>query len=85
VALGLLAGVTDLVRAGWAPRGPIAVGRTALSCYVLCSSWALGWGGSETWRAALRLRRFVRGPLELVAHRLVRPARATGAVSGSRG
>jgi len=35
--------------------------------------------------AVLRLRRFDRGPLELVAHRLVRPARATGAVSGSRG
>jgi len=51
VALGLLAGVTHRVRAGWAPRGLTAVGRTALSCYVLCSSWALGWGGSETWRA----------------------------------
>ncbi|WP_181780442.1 DUF418 domain-containing protein [Pseudonocardia pini] len=97
VALGLLAGVTHLVRAGWAPRGLTAVGRTALSCYVLqnvlasvlCYRWGLGLAGPETWRvlliwaavsglctvvAVLWLRRFDRGPLELLTHRLVRPA-----------
>lgn len=61
VALGVLAAVTHLVLAGWAPRGLTAVGRTALSCYVLqnvvasvlCYRWGLGLAGPETWRAVL--------------------------------
>ncbi len=96
VALGLLALVTTLVHCGIA--GPVrggltAVGRTALSCYVLqnvvasvlCYGWGLGlatrfadarpwwvvgaWAGISVLNVALAswwLRRFDRGPLELV-------------------
>ena len=98
VALGLLGLVTTLVHRGTA--GPIrggltAVGRTALSCYVLqnvvagvlCYGWGFGlatrfadarpwwvvgaWAGISVLNVALAswwLRRFDRGPLELVWH-----------------
>jgi uncharacterized protein len=98
VALGLLALVTTLVHCGIA--GPVrggltAVGRTALSCYVLqnvvasvlCYGWGLGlatrfadarpwwvvgaWAGISVLNVALAswwLRRFDRGPPELVWH-----------------
>jgi len=98
VALGLLALITTLVHRGTA--GPIrggltAVGRTALSCYVLqnvvagvlCYGWGLGlatrfadarpwwvvgaWAGISVLNVVLAswwLRRFDRGPLELVWH-----------------
>ncbi|MGD9529006.1 DUF418 domain-containing protein [Pseudonocardia sp.] len=99
VALGLLGLVTEVVlrvRAGAGQRALAAVGRTALSCYVLqnvvasvlCYGWGLGlaarFGGDPLfvvllWTvvcavcagfAVLWLRRFDRGPLELVLHRL---------------
>ncbi|MBG0812856.1 DUF418 domain-containing protein [Planomonospora sp. ID82291] len=98
VALGLLALVTTVAhRLSGAPgpmrRGLTAVGRTALSCYVLqnlvasalCYGWGLGlaahladqgpWWPVAAWAgvcalftvlASLWLRRFDRGPLELV-------------------
>ncbi len=111
VALGMLGLVTTLVlrtRGGRARRGVAAVGRTALSCYVLqnvpasvlCYGWGLGlaarfadvgpwwpwwvvvlWAGvsaAVVASAVLWLRRFDRGPLELVADRL-RRARAADA------
>ncbi|MFD6067381.1 MULTISPECIES: DUF418 domain-containing protein [Amycolatopsis] len=102
VAVGLLALVTHLTlrmrdRPGMVRSGLIAVGRTALSCYVLqnllagalCYGWGLGlaerfadarpWWIVGLWAfvglvnvgfAALWLRRFDRGPLELLMHRL---------------
>lgn len=106
VALGLLGLVTALaLRARSAPgtirRGITAVGRTALSCYVLqnvvasvlCFGWGFGlavrladgmggvvsqwviglWAGVGVLCmvfATRWLRRFDRGPLELVAHRI---------------
>lgn len=103
VALGLLAAVTELVARtrGGAPRRALAaVGRTALSAYVLqnvlaavlCSAWGLGlaarfadarpwwvvglWAGvslAVTAAAVLWLRRYDRGPLELLAHRITAP------------
>ena len=106
IALGLLAMVTGLVlrTSGGRPRrGVAAVGRTALSCYVLqnvlasvlCYDWGLGlaarFGDARPWWvvglwagvsaatvafAVLWLRRFDRGPLELLAHRLVSGARS---------
>lgn len=96
VALGLLGAVTELVartRGGVVRRGLAAVGRTALSCYVLqnvlaaalCSDWGLGlattfadarpWWVVGLWAgislvlltaASAWLRRFPRGPLELL-------------------
>ncbi|MCO1660306.1 DUF418 domain-containing protein [Pseudonocardia humida] len=108
VAFGLLALITTVVLRGpgGAPRrGLTAVGRTALSCYVLqnllaavlCFDWGLGlarrldgawpwwvvglWAGTSLLLVALStlwLRRFDRGPLELVAHRLLpAPSRTT--------
>jgi uncharacterized protein len=106
VALGLFGLVTTLVlrarrEPGPVQRGMTAVGRTALSCYVLqnlvaavvCASWGFGladtladarpWWGVGLWAgvcalfvllATLWLRRFDRGPLEIVLHRLYRPA-----------
>lgn len=116
VALGLLGLVTEVVlrsRGGGLRRGVAAVGRTALSCYVLqnllasalCFGWGLGlagqlagpwwvvgmWGGVSAVLlvlAPLWLRRFDRGPLELVAHRLqdaVRPAPRPAAASARPG
>jgi uncharacterized protein len=111
VALGLLGLVTTVVlhaRRGPGPlrHGVAAVGRTALSCYVLqnvlasalCYEWGLGlasrladarpWWVVGLWAgicavllvaAPLWLRRFDRGPLELVAHRLYASRRAPGA------
>jgi uncharacterized protein len=106
VAFGLLALVTTVVlrtRGGPARRGLAAVGRTALSCYVLqnllaavlCFDWGLGlaarFDGARPWwvvglwagvslllvgLARLWLTRFDRGPLELLTHRLLRPAPA---------
>jgi uncharacterized protein len=100
VAFGLLALVTAVVlhtRGGPARRGLSAVGRTALSCYVLqnliagwlCFDWGLGlarrldgawpywvvglWAGVSlllVGLASLWLRRWPRGPLELVTRRL---------------
>ncbi|WP_340683477.1 DUF418 domain-containing protein [Amycolatopsis coloradensis] len=102
VAVGLLALVTHLTlrmreRPGAVRSGLIAVGRTALSCYVLqnllagalCYGWGLGlaerfadvrpWWIVGLWAfvgltnigfAVLWLRRFDRGPLELLMHRL---------------
>jgi uncharacterized protein len=102
VALGLLGLVTSIVlRSREAPgplrRGLAAVGRTALSSYVLqnvlgsvlCYGWGLGlavrladarpWWVVGLWAgvcavlmvaASLWLRRFDRGPLELLAHRV---------------
>ncbi|MBB5858322.1 uncharacterized protein HDA45_008409 [Amycolatopsis umgeniensis] len=107
VALGLLALVTHLslrMRAepGAVRSGLIAVGRTALSCYVLqnvlagalCYGWGLGlaerfadarpWWIVGLWAfvgllnvafAVVWLRRFDRGPLELLMHRLYAPRR----------
>jgi uncharacterized protein len=103
VAVGLLAAVTELVlrTRGGAPRRALAaVGRTALSAYVLqnvlavvlCSTWGLGlaarfadarpwwvvglWAGvslAVVAASVLWLRRFDRGPLELLAHRITAP------------
>ncbi|MFD7311311.1 DUF418 domain-containing protein [Promicromonospora sp. NPDC059942] len=100
VALGILALGTTLVarlRPGASPgplrRGVEAVGRTALSCYVLqnvlasviCFDWGLGLAGGDPWQvvliwavisltlmvaAPLWLRRWPRGPIELVMHRV---------------
>jgi uncharacterized protein len=113
VALGLLGLVTTIVlRSRRAPgpmrRGLAAVGRTALSCYVLqnllgaalCYGWGLGlaarfadlrpWWVVGLWAgvcavllvlAPLWLRRFDRGPLELVAHRLYEKRRGPVPVS----
>ncbi len=107
VALGLLALVTHLSlrmreKPGSVRSGLIAVGRTALSCYVLqnllagflCYGWGLGlaerfadarpWWIVGLWTfvglvnvafALLWLRRFDRGPLELLMHRLYAPRR----------
>ncbi|MET0190747.1 MAG: DUF418 domain-containing protein [Pseudonocardia sediminis] len=105
VAIGLVAVVTTLVLRARGPEGMVrrgltAVGRTALSCYVLqnvvasvlCYSWGLGLAATMAtagpwaqvlwvpvlWAAVcvalvlaatLWLRRFDRGPLELVMHR----------------
>ncbi|MBW0105064.1 DUF418 domain-containing protein [Pseudonocardia sp. KRD291] len=105
VAVGLAAAVTASVfglRTGAGPlrRGLTAVGRTAMSCYVLqnvvgsalCYPWGLGLAATAaeaggwtrvlwvpllwavvcagfTSGAVLWLRRFDRGPLELVMHR----------------
>jgi uncharacterized protein len=107
VAFGLLALITAVVLrgpGGPARRGLTAVGRTALSCYVLqnllaavlCFDWGLGlarrldglwpwwvvglWAGTSLLLvalAALWLRRFDRGPLELLTHRLLTPSRTT--------
>lgn len=106
VALGLFGLVTTLVlrarrEPGPVQRGMTAVGRTALSCYVLqnvvaavlCAPWGFGlsdtlasaqpWWVVGLWvgvcalfvvLATLWLRRFDRGPLEIVLHRLYRPA-----------
>ncbi|MFC7404873.1 DUF418 domain-containing protein [Georgenia alba] len=99
VALGALALGTTLVTGarrspGLLRRGIEAVGRTALSCYVLqnviaswlCYDWGLGLAGTDPWRAVLMwagislvlmaaaplwLRRWPRGPIELVVHRVV--------------
>jgi uncharacterized protein len=107
VALGLLAAGTTLVRSGWAPRGLTAIGRTALSCYVLqnvlasvlCYSWGFGLAGPGAWRAVLLwlsvslvcagfavlwLRRFDRGPIEILAHAVV-GAPVTGGVRAVTG
>ncbi|EME58576.1 DUF418 domain-containing protein [Amycolatopsis decaplanina] len=105
VALGLLALVTHLTlrmrgEPGFVRSGLIAVGRTALSCYVLqnllagalCYGWGLGlaerfadarpwwivglWGFVGLVNVAFAvawLRRFERGPLELLMHRLYAP------------
>ena len=100
MALGILALGTTLVarlRPGSPPsllrRGVEAVGRTALSCYVLqnvlasviCFDWGLGLAGGDPWQvvliwaaisltlmvaAPLWLRRWPRGPIELVMHRV---------------
>ena len=74
-------------------RGIEAVGRTALSCYVLqnvlasalCYDWGLGLAGGGPWQAVaiwagisltlmllapLWLRRWPRGPIELLMHRV---------------
>jgi uncharacterized protein len=79
--------------AGLLRRGVEAVGRTALSCYVLqnvlasaiCYDWGLGLAGGGPWRAVaiwavvslalmvlapLWLRRWQRGPIELLMHRV---------------
>lgn len=79
--------------AGLLRRGVEAVGRTALSCYVLqnvlasalCYDWGLGLDGGGPWQAVaiwagvsltlmlvapLWLRRWPRGPIELVMHRV---------------
>ncbi|TQM15694.1 DUF418 domain-containing protein [Pseudonocardia kunmingensis] len=109
VALGLLALVTTLVLRARGPAGPLrrgvtAVGRTALSCYVLqnvlasalCYGWGLGlaerfatagpWWVVGLWAgisaallvaAPLWLRRFDRGPLELLMHNLYAPREHT--------
>ena len=97
VALGILALGTTLVErggpAGLLRRGIEAVGRTALSCYVLqnvlasalCYDWGLGLAGGGPWQAVaiwagvsvalmvlapLWLRRWPRGPIELLMHRV---------------
>jgi uncharacterized protein len=79
--------------AGLLRRGVEAVGRTALSCYVLqnvlasaiCYDWGLGLAGGGPWQAVtiwavvslalmvlapLWLRRWQRGPIELLMHRV---------------
>ncbi|MFD2792996.1 DUF418 domain-containing protein [Promicromonospora vindobonensis] len=89
---------TQAPRAGRSPgallrRGVEAVGRTALSCYVLqnvlasalCYDWGLGLAGGGPWQAVaiwagvslalmllapLWLRRWPRGPIELLMHRV---------------
>ena len=108
VALGVLGLVTSVVlrsRRGPGPvrRGLAAVGRTALSCYVLqnviagalCYDWGFGlaavladarpwwvvllWAGicgAQLVLASLWLRRFDRGPLELLMHRVYEARRA---------
>lgn len=99
VSLGILALGTGLVarardaRPGVLRRGVEAVGRTALSCYVLqnvlasvlCFDWGFGLAGEGALRAVLLwgavsavllvlaplwLRRWPRGPIELVMHRV---------------
>ncbi len=100
VALGILAlGTTLVARArsttspGLLRRGVEAIGRTALSCYVLqnvlasvlCYDWGLGFSGGGPWQvvalwavisttlmvaAPLWLRRWPRGPIELLMHRV---------------
>jgi uncharacterized protein len=114
VALGLLGLVTTLVLrarhlAGPVRRGLAAVGRAALSCYVLqnvlasvlCYGWGLGladrfadvrpWWVLGLWAvvsaalvafASLWLRRFDRGPLELLVHRVYAARRAPAASRG---
>jgi uncharacterized protein len=107
VAFGLLGLVTTVVlrtRGGAARRGLTAVGRTALSCYVLqnvlaavlCYDWGFGLASrlGELWPywvvglwaavalllvtlSTLWLRRYDRGPLELLTHRLMAPSRTT--------
>ncbi|MBW0115318.1 DUF418 domain-containing protein [Pseudonocardia abyssalis] len=102
VALGLLGAITELVartRGGVLRCGLAAVGRTALSCYVLqnalaaalCFDWGLGlatrftdarpWWVVGLWAgislvlllaAPAWLRRFPRGPVELLTHHLYR-------------
>lgn len=102
VALGLLGAITELVartRGGALRRRLAAVGRAALSCYVLqnvlaavlCFDWGFGlasrfadarpWWVVGLWAAISLvlllaapawLRRFPRGPLELLTHRLYR-------------
>ncbi|WP_423463326.1 DUF418 domain-containing protein [Promicromonospora sp. MS192] len=113
VAVGILALGTTLVgrvRAGRAPgllrRGVEAVGRTALSCYVLqnvlasvlCYDWGLGLAGGATWQvvalwagisavlmiaAPLWLRRWPRGPIELLMHRVYDSRRVDRAASAA--
>lgn len=113
VALGILALGTTLVgrvRQGQAPgllrRGIEAVGRTALSCYVLqnvlasalCFDWGLGLAGGEPWQvvalwagisavlmvaAPLWLRRWPRGPIELLMHRVYDARRTARPASGA--
>lgn len=115
VALGLLGLGTTLVQRarrdpGRIRHGLTAVGRTALSCYVLqnvlaavlCYGWGLGlaerfagsgpgfamavWAGVSAVllaAAPLWLRRFDRGPLELLMHRVVAGTARTRAVSAS--
>jgi hypothetical protein len=117
VALGLLGLVTTLVlrsrhEPGPLRRGIAAVGRTALSCYVLqtvlAGALCYGWGldlaarldGARPWwvvgmwagisamllvTASTWLRRFDRGPLELIAHRLYSsPERQQGGLPPTR-
>ncbi len=114
VAFGLLALVTHVVlrtRGGALRRGLSAVGRTALSCYVLqnvlaavlCFDWGFGLAtrldGARPWwvvglwavisallvaLASLWLRRFDRGPLELLTHRLLRPSGVTRRAGSAR-
>lgn len=110
VALGLLGLITGVVlrSRGAAPRRAVAaVGRTALSCYVLqnvlasilCYDWGLGlatrfadarpWWVVGLWAvvslalvlfATAWLRRFERGPLELLVQRVyARPSHAAPA------
>jgi uncharacterized protein len=115
VALGLLGLGTTLVlrarrQAGPIRRGLTAVGRTALSCYVLqnvlaavlCYGWGFGlaerFAGTGPWFvpalwlgvstvllsvAPLWLRRFDRGPLELLMHRFFAGVAITRADSAS--
>lgn len=116
VALGLLGLITGLVlrtRGGAPRRGLAAVGRTALSCYVLqnvlasvlCYDWGLGlatrFAGARPWwvvglwavvsltlvlLATAWLRRFERGPLELVVQRVyARPAPPRAEPAGPAG
>ncbi|MFB9376724.1 DUF418 domain-containing protein [Kineococcus gynurae] len=105
VALGLLAAIVEFcarIRTpGRVGRGLAAVGRTALSCYLVqnllagavCYGWGLGLAARVPvdqrapftlalllgiWvvlllGASLWVRRFERGPLETVSHRLTRP------------
>jgi uncharacterized protein len=112
VALGLLGLVTTIVLRSRRAPGPMrrrlaAVGRTALSCYVLqnllgavlCYGWGLGlaarfadlrpWWVVGLWAgvcavllvaASLWLRRFDRGPLELLMHRMYGTRRPTSAL-----
>lgn len=115
IALGLLGLVTGLVlrSRGGAPRRAVAaVGRTALSCYVLqnvlasalCYDWGLGlatrFAGARPWwvvglwaavslalvlLATAWLRRFERGPLELVVQRVyARPSRPAAEATDRR-
>ncbi|GAA4436162.1 DUF418 domain-containing protein [Actinokineospora soli] len=102
VAFGLLGGITALVHRMREHPGPLrtaltAVGRTAMSCYILqnliasalCYQWGLGladtlghhrpWFTIAAWitvsallmaGAAWWVRRFDRGPIEAVWHRL---------------
>lgn len=110
MALGLLGLITGVVlrSRGAAPRRAVAaVGRTALSCYVLqnvlasilCYDWGLGlatrfadarpWWVVGLWAvvslalvlfATAWLRRFERGPLELLVQRVyARPSHAAPA------